>query len=387
MKSYHLAPYLCFALLLLTTACVESPTAMNASSEEVRAEHPGGGASLSLHGAMPALEGPFSLSPASFDVAATPDGGLLVGQNNTVMEIRRGEIRQVAELSIPAAVNGLAARGVGNFFATAAGLDLAVGAGVWHVSRGGARLVGDIEAFEIANDPDAFEGPQWKNQACEEDPAQGFSAGPQSNPYHVVVGPGGSAIVGDAAGNTVLEVGTDGHVDWVAVLTPPVDENGDYRFLKTAESDSEIDCFVQPVATSVDIGPDDAFYVGELTGAPGVPGWSRVWRVAPGSMHAVCPSDECEMVVDGMTSIIDLAFGPDDMLYVAEYDENGWLAVVTGGELAGGTVNRCDVLGSGVCEPVAEGLSLPSAITFDKRGNLWLLESNIIAPVVRMLEY
>lgn len=384
----HPLPITTLALCGILSACGgERPTPTEPPTADFVGAAPNDLFALSTRRGMLALEGPYSVAPAAFDIAAVPDGSLLVGQNNTVLEIRRGEARQVAELAIPGAVNGLAARGGGNFFATSAGLDLAVGAGVWHVSRGSARLVGDIEAFETVHDPDAFEGPQWKNQACEEDPMAGFSAGPQSNPYHLVVAPGGSALVADAAGNTLLEVGTDGKVEWVAVLTPPADENGDYRFLKTAEEDPEIDCYVQPVATSVDVGPDGAYYVGELTGAPSVAGWSRVWRIEAGARHTICPSDECTMVVDGMTSIIDLAFGPDDMLYVVEYDENGWLAVVTGAPLGGGTVNRCDVLGSGECEVIAEGLSLPSAITFDKWGSLWLLESNIIAPMVRRLEY
>lgn len=364
--------FLALALVLLLAACGDrsAPTGVASAFDLARV----------------ATDGPVSFDPASFDIAATPDGRLLVSRNNSVLEIRDGELHPITELPIPGAVNGLAARGAGNFFATAGGGDLAAGAGVWHVSRGGARLVGDIEAFETANDPDAFEGPQWKDQACEEDPFQGFSAGPQSNPYHVTTTRGGTALVGDAAGNTLLRVGTNGSVEWVAVFTPPVDDAGDFRFLKTAESDATIDCYVQPVPTSVAVGPDGAYYVGELTGAPGGPGWSRVWRIDAGAEQVVCPSHACEMVVDGMTSIIDVAFGPDGWLYLVEYDEASWLAVVTGAP-TGGTVNRCDVIGSGSCEPVAEGLFLPSAIDFDKAGRLWLLEGNIIAPTVRQLPY
>ena len=348
---------------------------------------PEGGGPTPAFLANGAGDGPHGFSPAVFDIAAMPDGGILVAQNSSIHEIRRQGIAHVADVpTIPGAtVNGLAVTGRGSFFATTGGPDLAAGTAVWHVSRGGARLVGDIEAFETANDPDAFAGPRWKHQACEEDPFQGFSAGPQSNPYHLTKLSGGTALVGDAAGNTVLSASTNGNVDWVAVLTPPVDGNGDWRFLKTAESDPSIDCYVQPVPTSVAIGPDGAYYVGELTGAPGVPGWSRVWRIAPGARHVVCPSDDCEVVLSGLTSVIDVEFGPDGSLYVVEYDENGWLAVVLGAPLAGGTVNRCDVE-AGTCVAAATGLDLPAAITFDKRGRLWLLESNIIAPTVRRLD-
>ena len=45
---------------------------------------------------------------------------------------------------------------------------------------------------------------------------------------------------------------------------------------------------VQPVATSVAIGPDGAYYVGELKGFPAPTGESRVWRIEPGSRNVRC---------------------------------------------------------------------------------------------------
>lgn len=209
----------------------------------------------------------YTFRPAVFDIDAAPDGSILVAENTTIREIRGGTVEDVG--TIPAhpgsPINGLEMTGRGSFFATSGGLDLAAGAGVWHVSHGQASLVGDIEAFETAHDPDAFEGQKWKNQACEEDPAQGLSAGPQSNPYHLAQLTGSTVLVPDAAGNTLLSVSNSGAVDWVAVFTPPMDENGDWRILKTAENDPEIDCYVQPVPTSVAVGDDGAYYVGELT--------------------------------------------------------------------------------------------------------------------------
>src|SRR5690606_18314609 len=112
------------------------------------------------------------------DIAAAPDGSILVAEGSTVREIRRGRIGTVSEVPTQpgSPVNGLVAVGRGNYFATSGGLDLAEGAGLWRVSRGSARLVADIEAFETQHDPDALEGPRWKDQRCEEDPIQGFSA-------------------------------------------------------------------------------------------------------------------------------------------------------------------------------------------------------------------
>jgi hypothetical protein len=325
-----------------------------------------------------------SFMPVAYDIEAAPDGSILVTQNSVIKEIRKGDVQDVVEIpSIPGSpANGLAITGRRSFFATSGGLDLAAGAGVWHVSGGKARLIGDIEAFETDNDPDASAGPQWKDPACEEEP-EGFSAGPQSNPYHLKALSGSTVLVADAAGNTLLSAKKNGDVGLVAVLTPPTDESGNYRFLKTAENDPSIDCYVQPVPTSVDVGPEGHYFVGELTGAPATPGWSRIWRIKKGTHNVTCPSDDCEVAMDGLTSVIDLEFGPDGYLYVVEYDANGWLAAFA--DPAGGAVKRCDVT-TGECETVESGMLFPAAITFDKQGDLWLLENNLIAPVVRRVD-
>lgn len=328
-------------------------------------------------------------SPVAYDLDVAPDGSILVTQNGTVKKIRKGAVTQVAEIpgTLQQPANGIATTGRGSYFLASGGLDLAAGAGVWHVNNGGARLIGDIEHFETTNDPDAFEGPQWKNQACEEDPAQGFTAGPQSNPYHLAALTGSTVLVGDAAGNTVLSVKKNGTVDWVALLTPPTDSEGDYRVLKTAENDASIDCYVQPVPTSVAIGPDGDYFVGELTGAPAIPGWSRIWRIQSGAKNVVCPSSQCTMFADGLTSVIDLTFGPDGMLYALEYDVEGWAvasekAFDPDEDLVGGTLNRFDI-DDGSHTTLSTGLPLPSAISFDKWGDLWILENNLVAPTVR----
>lgn len=362
-------------------------------------------------GSAEPLDGPFSFTPPVFGMDAAPDGSVLVaetvfplteippeGESTTaVREITRRGVQDAVEITTVngSPVNGLETVGRGTFFATSGGLDQGVGAGVWHVSRGGARLVGDVEAFERENDIDAFEGPGWKDQACEENPAEGFTAGPQSNPYHLARLSGGTALVADAAGNTLLSAGVGGGLDWVAVFTPPVadgvsgessDSPEDWRVLFPLDEDTN--CYVQPVPTSVDIGPDGAYYVGELTGATpanlgGEPstGLSRVWRVEAGARHVTCPSGQCEVVLSGLTSVIDLEFGPEGNLLVLEYDENGWFGATALGDAAGGTVNRCDVE-AGTCTEVESGLTLPGDITFDRHGSLWLLEDNLGSPTV-----
>jgi hypothetical protein len=334
--------------------------------------------------ASPALaEDSYSLNPPAFDIATTPNGSLIIAQGSSISEIKNGVVRYINDIPLlpGQTVNGLATQGSGNVFAAASALDLALGGAVWRVDRDDVANVADIETFETLNDPDAFEGDMWKDQRCEFVPDT-FSAGPQSNPYHLVANRG-DIFVADAAGNTVLTADRTGAVDWVAILTPPLDESGNYQVLFTLPDGT--DCYVQPVPTSVAMDGDGNLFVGELTGAPSVPGMSRVWRIDAGARNTVCPSDECTVAITDMTSIIDLAFGPDGMLYVLEYDEAGWLAA-TGGAGIGGTLNQCDVE-SGDCTVIETGLELPGAIAFDKRGTLWLLESNVITPEIREVDY
>ena len=44
----------------------------------------------------------------------------------------------------------------------------------------------------------------------------------------------------------------------------------------------------EAVATSVTVGADGFYYVGELRGFPATPGQSQVWRIAPNSVGALC---------------------------------------------------------------------------------------------------
>lgn len=304
-------------------------------------------------GTSPALSiahvppGGILLGAPVFGLDVAPDGSLLAAVNSAgVTSIRKGAAALLAAL--PQAT-GVAALGVGEAYALTGGADdpallLPSSRKLFRTSRGRVVEVADLWAYEQAVNPD-----------------QVWNTGPvplDSNPFDIAALNGGSVLVADAAANDVLHVDRHGSVDWVAVLTPVTTPGP------------------QPVATSVAVGPDGAYYAGELTGFPGTPGLSRVWRIAPGSRHVLCPSAACTLVAGGFTSIMDLAFGPDGALYVVEFDEGSWLAVQQNGfaaTAAGGTVNRCDV-GTGSCAAIATGLSLPTAVTVDRNGTVWIAE-------------
>jgi len=264
----------------------------------------------------------FYASPL-FGIATTPNGGLFVADaGQGIVDADSGAL--VAALP---GVNDVAPIGQGEFMAVAT----AESSGVWRVSRGRAQMVADTGAFEAQVDP------------------AGDGTDEGSNPFDLARLNGHRTLVADAAGNSLLVVDQKGSLDWVATF--PAHDGA------------------QAVPTSVAIGPDGAYYVGELTGFPFPTGISRVWRIEPGTRHAACgTSSACSIVVTGRTAIIDLQFGPDGRLYVAQLDDAG-VGAFEDGTGVGGSVHACNVT-TGACEEIVAGIPMLTAIAF--RGTeLW----------------
>ena len=287
-----------------------------------------------------------------FGMDAARDGSLVVADSGQgIVEMRKGVSRLVMEL--PGVVD-VASLGRGVMFAIADGK-------LVKVARGRMNTIADLAAFENTVNPD------------------GGDLNP--NPFDLALEKGGKAVlVTDAGGNSLLRVNQRGKIDWVATL--PL-EDAPTAYAKTmvgcpdAPPDMMFVCGLpemipaEPVATSVAVGPDGAYYVSELKGFPAPQGMSRVWRIEPGAQHAQCgASPKCSVVADGFTSIIDLAFGPDGTLYVVEIDEATWAAVEFGLGGVGGTVNACN-LAAGTCTEVAAGLPTPIAVAVLRNGTLY----------------
>lgn len=297
----------------------------------------------------------FSEEPALFGLAAAPGNALIVADGGAgPTEIRKGSTSLVAEL---AGVNDIAPIGQSEMLAVATREaepceeePTATETGLYRVSSGRSVQVADTQVFE-----------------CEVDPAaDGTDEG--SNPFDLARLDGHRTLIADAAGNSLLVADQQGRLDWVASLPAKLGLPCPAWFCS-----GTVPFPVHAVATSVAIGPDGAYYVGELTGFPATPGNSNVWRIEPGAHHARCGSSPaCRIVGTGFTSIIDLQFGPDGKLYVVELDEASWLAIEPGGPLTslGGTINACSLGATLSCTVRASGLPLPTAVAFQD-GNLY----------------
>lgn len=262
-----------------------------------------------------------------FGIATAPGGQLLVADaGRGVVDADTGAL--VASLP---GVTDVAPIGRGDMLALTSTFAPGAHGALYRVSKGSTRKLADLQDYELQNDP------------------AGDGTAEGSDPYDLAGMAGGKTLIADAAGNDLLVADDTGNIDWVGTFP---EQNG-----------------AQAVPTSVVIGPDGAYYVGELTGFPATPGLSRVWRVAPGTRHAQCgTSPACSVVASGLTSIIDLAFGPDGKLYVAQLDDASWRALEEGGSV-GGSVHACDVATSS-CQTVVSHVPILTSIAF-RGSTLW----------------
>jgi len=88
-------------------------------------------------------------------------------------------------------------------------------------------------------------------------------------------------------------------------------------------------------------------------------------------------------IADGLAETTDcyvqpvpttVPIGPDGALYVVEFDRNGWFAATAGEAAVGGTIERCDV-DTGDCTLTEDADVTLGAITFDRWGQMWVLEN------------
>lgn len=194
------------------------------------------------------------------------------------------------------------------------------------------RAVADIAAYQ-AKHPDPYD--------LEGHPED-------SNPFGLAALKDGTVLVADAAGNDLLRVWPDkGRIRTVARLKPRVVKVPAGLPDLPPEAGGPLPPAGTPmpsesVPTSVTVGKDGHWYVGELRGFPATPGTSQIWRIKPGTKNATCNpkrprAGKCTRFADGMTSVIDLAAGKKG-IYALELSKKGWFHMelgVPGAEIGG----------------------------------------------------
>ncbi len=153
---------------------------------------------------------------------------------------------------------------------------------------GTATAVLDVAGFEGSANPDGGEI--------------------DSNPTAIIHTDDGYLIV-DAGGNSLLKF--DGSTLSTVAVFPE-------RLVPAPPFIPVPEILMQSVPTSVAVGPDGAYYVGELTGFPFPPGGANVYRVDPAT-------GDVSVFADGFTNIVDVAFGPDGSLYVVQISSSSIL--------------------------------------------------------------
>lgn len=293
------------------------------------------------------------------------NGDLLVADAGAGIQVVRNDVVR-STIELPGATD-VSALGRGSMWVTSAGADPLVDSGqaLWRVSNGKARMVVNLFEFEQTVNPDG------------NDP-------PDSNPFDVQSLGGRSSLVVDAGGNDLLRINNRGDVDVLAVFPEELVSTANLKALAGCPEGPPPFCGLpdeipaEAVPTSVAVGPDGWYYVGDLKGFPAPTDESSIWKVSPDAGGEMCPNAHCVKVFDGgFTSIIDLAFGSDGNLYVAELDEASWASVEIFETVTGGSVTSCDVT-SLTCNPVASDIPILTAITFGTDGTLWATRNALI---------
>lgn len=230
------------------------------------------------------------------------------------------------------------------------------------------HLMADIAAYQ-ETDPDPYDQ--------EDNPTD-------SNPFGVAALRNGSVLVSDAAGNDLLKVRRNGKIKTVAVLKPrtvtvpeglpTTDPEGNPLPFPPAGTKVRSEA----VATSVTVGKDGYYYVGELRGFPATPGKSQIWRIHPRATDAVCnpkapKAGRCKRYADGLTSIVDLAPGKRGSVYALSLSKKSWLQFELGVEGADvGGLFKVSRWGHHRRELAAGRLKTPGAVDTARNGSIYV---------------
>ena len=185
------------------------------------------------------------------------------------------------------------------------------------------RLVADLAAFELANNPD-----------------RGVV---DTNIFGLLAEPAGM-YVADAGGNALLRVEANGNISVAAVFPA--------RLNSTRGTDS--------VPTDVVRGPDDALYVSELAGVNFAAGLANIWRLVPPLAPTVYRPN--------LQTVIDLDFGLDGSLYYVQH---------ASGVFFSGPGQLVRVRPNGTTSTVIGGLNRPTSVLVADDGTVYVTNNGV----------
>ena len=187
-----------------------------------------------------------------------------------------------------------------------------------------------------------------------------------SNPYGILALQG-KQIVADAGANALLQVRANGAISALATFANRMVDAPPFLGLPPG---TQIP--MDAVPTSVALGPDGNYYVGQLTGFPFPVGAANIYRVPAGGGAAT-------VFASGFTHIVDLTFGPDGSLYVVEIAKNGLLAAFNGNDWTGALIR---IAPDGTrTELVPGALTAPGGVAVGSDGALYVTNNAIFSNI------